>query len=387
MDVFDVSIADDGQKTVFPDTRVAPRAEVIEHVASMLHEAAQPMFLIGDDVSWSGAHSELLEVAHRTRASIYGMGLTMAGSLLSDPAFAGFMPVTSGTSVAEITRKADLILAIGASLGTEIMPRTTADYLSAGARLIEVASSPIELGRNLLPEHAIQADPRCFLGLVDRELEKRGATTKPAKLQRVGDTESPTQETLDSGVFTSATMMRMIAAEAPTDAVLVDESMSATEELRTALRGKVGLTYQSCHARGIGSGLPAAVAAKLVFPSRPVISVSADGAALYVLPSLWTAAHLKLDVVFVIYNNRAYRVLKANLLDYWRGLGEGTRSFPFMDLDPPPIRFTQIAEGMGVSGTAATDAESLRSALASALLTRGPHLIEVELPGEADTLA
>ena len=61
---------------------------------------------------------------------------------------------------------------------------------------------------------------------------------------------------------------------------------------------------------GIGWGLPAALGVKLAQPERPVVALVGDGSAMYTIQSLWTAAHDSIAVVFVIFNNASYRILK-----------------------------------------------------------------------------
>ena len=52
---------------------------------------------------------------------------------------------------------------------------------------------------------------------------------------------------------------------------------------------------------------------KIALPDRPVICLSGDGSAMYTIQSLWTAARYKIGVVFVIFNNTSYRILKQRL--------------------------------------------------------------------------
>jgi benzoylformate decarboxylase len=100
---------------------------------------------------------------------------------------------------------------------------------------------------------------------------------------------------------------------------------------------------------GLGPGMPNPIGIKLARPDRPVLSVIGDGAALYTIQALWTAAHHKIPVTWVIANNRSYRILKLNMLEY---LGEGAagRRFVEMDLTGPELDFSQIADAFGVKG-------------------------------------
>ena len=88
---------------------------------------------------------------------------------------------------------------------------------------------------------------------------------------------------------------------------------------------------------------------KLALPDRPVLAVSGDGSSLYTIQALWSAAHHKLPVVFVILNNRTYRILKINMNRYrsWAGLG-GERAYRHLDLTDPNIDYVSIAKGFGL---------------------------------------
>ena len=63
--------------------------------------------------------------------------------------------------------------------------------------------------------------------------------------------------------------------------------------------------------------MPLATGAAFACPDRKVISLQADGSAMYTLQALWTQAREKLDITTIIYANRAYRVL----LEELKGVG------------------------------------------------------------------
>ena len=63
----------------------------------------------------------------------------------------------------------------------------------------------------------------------------------------------------------------------------------------------------------IGYGLPAAVGAAVAAPGPPVLSLQADGSAMYTISALWTQARENLDVTTVIFNNGAYDILRIEL--------------------------------------------------------------------------
>ena len=129
---------------------------------------------------------------------------------------------------------------------------------------------------------------------------------------------------------------------------------------------------------GIGWGLPAAVGVKLALPQRPVLALIGDGSAMFNCQALWTAAHERLAIVFVILNNGAYRILKQRV-NALRGHAAQTGRYVAMDLDDPPIDFIALARAMGVRAERAETLDEVRVALNTALAAEGPTLIDVVL--------
>ena len=127
---------------------------------------------------------------------------------------------------------------------------------------------------------------------------------------------------------------------------------------------------------GIGPGLPGALGVQLAEPARKVVGVCSDGAAMYSITALWTAAHHRIPVTFVMLNNAAYRILKLNMVEY---LGPAVRGRQFigMDLTDPALRFDRMAESMGVPGHRVERPDELAPALREALAHTGPSLIDV----------
>jgi len=132
---------------------------------------------------------------------------------------------------------------------------------------------------------------------------------------------------------------------------------------------------------GLGPGMPNPIGIKLARPDRPVLSVSGDGAALYTIQALWTAAHHKIPVTWVIANNSAYRILKLNMLEY---LGEGAagRRFVEMDLTVPAVDFPAIAASFGVKGVRVEHPDEVGDAVREAQKANEPRLVDVAIDGD-----
>jgi thiamine pyrophosphate-dependent acetolactate synthase large subunit-like protein len=97
---------------------------------------------------------------------------------------------------------------------------------------------------------------------------------------------------------------------------------------------------------------------------------------MYSITALWTAAHHKIPVAFVMLSNRAYRILKLNMVDYLGPAARG-REFVAMDLVDPDLRFDRMAESMGVLGLRVDKPADLASTLRKAIEHDGPSLVDV----------
>jgi benzoylformate decarboxylase len=124
--------------------------------------------------------------------------------------------------------------------------------------------------------------------------------------------------------------------------------------------------------------LPGAIGYKLAQPARPLLAISGDGSSLYSIQALWTAAHYRLPIVFVILNDRAYSIVKLNL-DRYRNYFERQRrqGYPFLDLTDPDIDYVWLAQGLGVPARRITEPDQLGPAIQAAFESGGPFLIEV----------
>jgi len=122
--------------------------------------------------------------------------------------------------------------------------------------------------------------------------------------------------------------------------------------------------------------MPAPIGIKLARPDKPVLSIVGDGAALYTIQALWTAAHHKLPLTIVIVNNGGYRIIKQRLLAF-----HGDDHYVGMDFVDPPVDFTGLAKSLGLEAMRITEAKDVAPALKSAFNRPGTKLIEVIVDG------
>ena len=191
---------------------------------------------------------------------------------------------------------------------------------------------------------------------------------------------------LPTGPLNAFAVTAVVGALLPEGAIIVDESNTAGVGLAAATAGAPVHDVLTLTGGAIGYGIPAAVGAAIAAPDRPVLSLQADGSAMYTISALWTQARENLDVTTVIFNNGAYDILRIELQRVGAASADepGPRALELLDLGSPTMDFVKIAKGMGVPARRATTIGEFAAALADAFAESGPHLIEAVIPSFAD---
>ena len=125
---------------------------------------------------------------------------------------------------------------------------------------------------------------------------------------------------------------------------------------------------------GIGFAMGGAIGISIALRDRPVVAIVGDGSAMYSIQALWTAAHMKLPITYVIPNNRGYRILKERLKSM-----RGTERFIGMDIREPELDFVALAQSMGVPARRIADPDEVGPAVQASIASGGPSLLEVSV--------
>ncbi len=127
----------------------------------------------------------------------------------------------------------------------------------------------------------------------------------------------------------------------------------------------------------MGYGVPAAIAAKLVHPERPVVAFAGDGCFLMHGQELATAVSLQLNIVVLVVNNGMYGTIRMHQERDYPGRVMGT------GLVNPD--FAALARAYGAEGETVTRTAEFAPAFERALETKGPSLLDLRIDPEAIT--
>jgi len=177
------------------------------------------------------------------------------------------------------------------------------------------------------------------------------------------------------GAVTSEAVAQTVTALLPDNAIVIDESVSFGRAFYPGTVNAAPHDWLQITGGAIGNGLPLATGAAIAAPGRRVVSLQADGSAMYSLQSLWTQAREQLDVTTVILANRKYAILIGELAGV--GAEAGKTAMSMLDLTRPTLDWVKLANGMGVEAAQAQDMEQFADLLVAANKRKGPFVIEL----------
>jgi len=365
----------------------------IQAAAELLLGSLRPAIVVGDDAA-SGA-AEVAALAEQLGAAVWCEGIRARQVLPSGhPNFRLGLPFDA-VAIRRALDGADVVLLVGGPFFEEVW-YAPGSPLPEGAAAIQIESSPERLAHNLPVRVGLVSHPRAALSAL-RAATARGAgaafrdaaaernrALRALKSQDAQAQRARAAKRWDHAPISVPRFAAEIEAALPPDAIVVDESITASIDLVRTVEFESEDAYVGARGGGIGQALPGALGVKLAHPDRPVVALSGDGSAMYSIQALWTAAHHDLAVVFVILNNREYRILKHNMDTYRQRFGaKPDRAYPNMDLVAPDLGFVDLARGMGVEGMRVSKPGELRPALDKALGAGRPFLLDVAIEGRA----
>jgi acetolactate synthase-1/2/3 large subunit len=189
--------------------------------------------------------------------------------------------------------------------------------------------------------------------------------------------EGPRPE-IARGAPTPEGLAATVAAVMPEDAIVSDESVSFGRNFYRETHAAPPHDWLHLAGGAIGDGLPVATGAAIAASrARRVLSLQADGSAMYSLQALWTQARERLPCTTVILNNRKYAILLAE----YKGVGAkpGANALSMLDLGNPELDWVKLANGMGVEAARAETLEACADLMRQSFAQAAPFLIDLRI--------
>lgn len=366
------------------DAGMRPSDRALEEIAQKLLAAKKPVMVAGREIANADMFAEACELAELLGAAVYQESVPYnARYPSSHPTCMGDL-TRNQKKVRQTLEQYDFLLCLGADL-LRMSPMSTVEPLPPEMPVMHITEREWELGKNYSTATAVRADIKeTLLALLPVLRRMRTAEQAKQAQARLADlatrnwsaNRAKTRAEVEASATTTPIDQRYLVSQIvdalPKDVIVVDETLTAAPAISAMLPMDNPQAYYGLASGGLGFGMAGAVGVALAQPTRPVVATIGDGSAMYSIQSLWTAAHLKLNITYVIINNRSYRIIKERLLAM-----RGTDDFVAMDMDNPAIDFAGVAKSMGMPSQVVTDPTQLAEVLKTAIASGGPNLVEV----------
>jgi acetolactate synthase-1/2/3 large subunit len=362
----------------FSPARAAASDEDLARARELLSAAERPLIVIGGG-GWSAAAAADLQVFAEASA------LPVAASFRrqdyidnTSPSYAGVLTIGHDESLARRLREADLLLVIGSRLG-DIPTRgyTTLEPPRTPQTLVHVHADPEELGRVFQPDLPIVAGSAEFLAAA-RALDPVDGSHRAEWVESAhADFLASLRHQRGPGELDVGDVMEHLRERLPDDAILTNGAGNYTVWCHRFYSFSRYRTQLAPCSGAMGYGVPAAIAAKVVHPSRTVVCVSGDGDFLMSGHELAAAVQEELPIVVLVVNNGMYGTIRMHQERLFPGRVVGT------DLVNPD--FAAWAHAFGVYGEVVQRSEDFPDAFERALAEDRPALLELRVDPEAIT--
>jgi benzoylformate decarboxylase len=340
----------------------APDTEALAAVAAALDESEKPALVVGAAVDADNAFSTVVELAEKTRAAVWEAPFSARSSFPENhPLFAGFLRPNRADLAAALAVY-DCVLVLGA-------PAFTYHVVSSGE------------GPKLPPLYVINDDPQVLARAPQATgvlaTPNHAATTLTALVRQDAGRPAPAPREpspkatapAPGAPLSAAFVYRTLADLMPEDGLVVEEAPTHRQDMQAQFPVTSPRGFLTMSSGVLGYGLPAAVGAALAEPARPIVAVLGDGASMYGIQALWTAARQQTAVVFVILDNGEYAAVRRH------AIRNGAGKVPGIELGG--LDFTALAHGMGCDARRVETEEDLRSALTAGFASRLPTVLHV----------
>ena len=373
--------------------RIAPDAQAVAEASGLLADADNPVVIVGDRLAQSGGTAEAVRVAEMLGARVYSSAYSEMNFPTGHPQFMGRSAPATPAGRA-LFADADVVLAVGTNVFSGFF-YFSGRALSSSTKLIHMDQAAGEIGKSEPTDVGVIADPKIGLAQLADALavDMSGSAVEAARGRAVALAEqtaarnAATAQRLkhqwDMNPMSAERMMHEVARAMPSDVLIADDSVTTRDAIHAAKTFDTPGTIFGERGGALGWGMGGALGLKLANPDRPVVGIIGDGSSMMTVQALWTAATYNIPVVYVICNNRAYRVLKLNMNVYQREiLGQAEPDSQYLAMDfPIPMNIAGMAEAMGVAGHSISDPDEIAPALTDALESGRPTVLDVSIDG------
>ena len=378
-DILDELVTSGAPAAPFRPTRAEPEPDEVRDVLQLLTRARRPAILAGAGVLRSRGTADLVRLAEILEVPVVAAWRRPDVFPNDHRLYLGVTGLGAPTSVRERLEAADALVVLGCRL-SEIasfeyaIPRDDVPWAHVD---LEPRTSHAGLSA---PTQAIAADARTFLRVARRRVSSGVLAAEAFDARRDANIQ-------DRLLYEAASVVdaipwdgpgihpgRLIATlneVLPPQAILTTDAGNFAGWASRGFRFRRPGTFLGPTSGAMGYGLPAAIAASIEHPGRPVVALAGDGGFAMTMNELETAVREGARTIAIVFDNARYGTIRVHQESRGTGIGEGT--------ELGAVDFADVARGFGAFGVRVDDDAGFEPALRDALAADRPTVIQVTL--------
>jgi acetolactate synthase I/II/III large subunit len=355
-----------------------PSAADMRALGDMLAKAKRPLMMVGGP-GWSTATQRAVQAF----AERFDLPVTAAFRYQDyfdnrHPCYVGHAGIGPHAKLADAIKSTDLLITLGARLGEMTTSGyTLLDIPNPKQPLVHIHPDPDELGTVYRADLSIAATAASFARALDGLTPPATIGWRAWRSELRAACEAAWAPLETPGAVKLEQVIRITSEKLPADAIITNGAGNYAAFLHRYFTYKGYRTQLAPTSGSMGYGLPAAIAAKLADPGRTVVNFAGDGCFMMTSQELATAAQYGLPVITIIANNGMYGTIRMHQEKTYPGRVVGTTL-----VNPD---FAMFARSFGGHGETVTRTEDFAAALARAIDSGKPAVIELKIDAEALT--
>ncbi len=361
-----------------------PGAAEMEELAALLKDAKRPFVILGGS-RWN--EKAVADFQKAAEAWSLPVGCSFRRQMLFDhlhPSYAGDVGIGPNPKLAAAVKDADLVLLVGGRFSE--MPSSDYTLMKSpypDQKLVHVHADANELGRVYRPTLAINASSaafaEAFAGLAPGDAPRDMPWAEETERLHQAYLDWSTPPKTGPGAVQMGPIMEYLESVLPDDAIFTNGAGNYATWVHRFHRFRCFATQGAPTSGSMGYGTPAAVAAKALFPERPVLAFAGDGCFMMNGQEFATAVQENLPIIVVVVNNGIFGTIRMHQEREYPGRVSGT------SINNPD--FAALARAYGGHGEMVEKTEAFAEAFERAQASGKPALIEIRLDPEAITPA
>lgn len=349
--------------------RADANEKAIDIAVERIEKAKSPLFLIGAGANRKLIAKMLSKLINKTGIPFFNTQMGKGVIPEDHPLFLGTAALSENDYLHCAIDRADLII----NVGHDVVEKPPFFMKRDGTKVIHINFVPANIDEVYFPQLEVIGDIANALWQIGEKITPNPQWKFDYFMKVKVAVDEKVREKSDSGQFPlipQRIVADVRAALGAKDIIALDNGIYKVWFARNYHALSPNTVLLDNALATMGAGLPSAMAAKMVYPDRKVVSICGDGGFMMNSQEIETAVRLNMDLVVLILNDSSYGMIK------WK---QDAMGFDHWGLDFNNPDFVKYAESYGAKGHRVESTESFLPLLKACTKSPGVHIIDLPI--------